>query len=122
MDFLKDNEAALWRLDDIISAATDAEDMDYEVEAASEYNEKILYAVSRASSGYKNVEGNQSAAQATGFGPNNHELLHLSEAAGLVRAHHPLAVQLPELQIPTFHGSFRGWQSFWDHFDCYHAQ
>nr|XP_037272742.1 uncharacterized protein LOC119164622 [Rhipicephalus microplus] len=47
VDFLKNKEAALSGLDDIILAATDVEDIDHEVEAANEHNEKILYAVSR---------------------------------------------------------------------------
>ncbi|KAH8041770.1 hypothetical protein HPB51_017892 [Rhipicephalus microplus] len=48
MNFLKDKEAALSRLEDVFLTATDAEDLDHEVEAANKYNKKILYALSRA--------------------------------------------------------------------------
>nr|XP_037283850.1 uncharacterized protein LOC119176595 [Rhipicephalus microplus] len=117
MDFLKDKEAALSRLDDVILVATNKEDMNHEVEAASKYNEKILYAVSRATFRLQELEkATRAQERATGSGPNNYELPHFGNAAGHVRAHRPLAVQLPQLRMPTFHGSLRGWLSYWDHF------
>ncbi|KAH7969696.1 hypothetical protein HPB52_021578 [Rhipicephalus sanguineus] len=48
MDYLKDKETALSQLHDVILATTDEENLDQEVGTAQEYNEKILYAVSRA--------------------------------------------------------------------------
>ncbi|KAH7947313.1 hypothetical protein HPB52_010048 [Rhipicephalus sanguineus] len=48
MDCLKDKEAALTRLDDVVLATTDEGNIDEEVETAHEYNETILYAVSHA--------------------------------------------------------------------------
>ncbi|KAH7968857.1 hypothetical protein HPB52_011954 [Rhipicephalus sanguineus] len=48
MDYLKDKETALSQLDDVVLATTDEENLDQEVGTAQEYNEKILYAVSRA--------------------------------------------------------------------------
>ncbi|XP_075741915.1 uncharacterized protein LOC142793690 [Rhipicephalus microplus] len=119
MDFLKDKEAALSRLDEVILASTDAENLDHEVETADEYNEKILYAVSRAKFWLEEREKEATMqSRATGPGPSNLEFPSSGEAAWQVRAHSPLAVELPKLQIPTFDGSLCRWQSFWDHFDA----
>lgn len=118
MGFLKDKEAALSRLDEVILASTDEENLDHEVETADEYNAKIFYAVSRAKFWLQEREKEATIqSRATGPRPSNLELPSSGEAAWQMTAHCPLAVQLPKLQIPTFDGSLCGWQSFWDHFD-----
>ncbi|KAH8018554.1 hypothetical protein HPB51_008883 [Rhipicephalus microplus] len=118
MGYLKDNEAVLSNLDDIILVTTDQEILDHEVGTAQEYNEKILYAVSHAKFWLQERERtDRTQAQATEPGPSYLGSLNSADAAGqgTERRQHP--VQLPKLQIPTFNGSLRGWQSFWGHFD-----
>ncbi|XP_037521503.1 uncharacterized protein LOC119398758 [Rhipicephalus sanguineus] len=119
MDYLKDKETALSHLDDVILETTDEENLDQEVGTAQEYNEKILYAVSRAKFWLQERERNAGTqARATEPGPSYIGSPNSGDAAGQVREHRQRSVQLPKLQIPTFDGSLRGWQSFWDHFDA----
>ncbi|XP_037518298.1 uncharacterized protein LOC119395079 [Rhipicephalus sanguineus] len=119
MDYLKDKETALSQLDDVILATTDEENLDQEVGTAQEYNEKILYAVSRAKFWLQERERNAGTqARATEPGPSYLRSPNSGDAAGQVTEHRQRSVQLPKLHIPTFDGSLRGWQSFWDHFDA----
>ncbi|XP_037505817.1 uncharacterized protein LOC119382165 [Rhipicephalus sanguineus] len=119
MDYLKDREKALSQLDGVILATTDEQNLDQEVGTAQEYNENILYAVSRAKFWLQERERNAGTqARATEPGPSYLGSPNSGDAAGQVREHRQRSVQLPKLQIPTFDGSLRGWQSFWDHFDA----
>ncbi|KAH8041178.1 hypothetical protein HPB51_013838 [Rhipicephalus microplus] len=84
VDFLKDKEAALSRLDDVIPGGNRTKKtwaMKWKQQAS--YNEKILYAASRATFWLQEREkATGTQARATRFWPNNHELPHFVEAAG----------------------------------------
>ncbi|KAH7940220.1 hypothetical protein HPB52_022497 [Rhipicephalus sanguineus] len=92
MDYLKDKEAALSMLDDVILATTGEEKLDQEVETAHDDNEKIPCAVSRAKFWLRDHERTaRTQAGASEPGPSN-------------------------LGSPNF-GDATG-QPFWDHFDA----
>ncbi|KAH7951282.1 hypothetical protein HPB52_007243 [Rhipicephalus sanguineus] len=83
MDYLKDKETALSQLDDVILATTDEENLDQEVGTAQEYNEKILYAVSRAKFWLQERERNAGTqARATEPGPSYLGSPNSGDAAG----------------------------------------
>ncbi|KAH7983790.1 hypothetical protein HPB52_014359 [Rhipicephalus sanguineus] len=75
LDYLKDRESALSRLDDAILAVTEEDDLDREVETAQDYSDKISYALACAK--YWLQERHQATrthAQASGSGSSNLEL------------------------------------------------
>ncbi|KAH8042809.1 hypothetical protein HPB51_025861 [Rhipicephalus microplus] len=116
MEYLKD-EAVLSKLDDIILVTTDEEILKHEVGTMQEY-EKIFYAVSRAKFWLQERKKKaRTQAQATEPGPSYFASPNSADAAAQEREHRQRSIQLPKLQMPTFEGSLRIWQSFWDHFD-----
>ncbi|KAH7957802.1 hypothetical protein HPB52_022684 [Rhipicephalus sanguineus] len=83
MDYLKAKETALSQLDDVILATTDEENLDQEVGTVQEYNEKILYAVSRAKFRLQERERNAGTqARATEPGPSYLGSPNSGDAAG----------------------------------------
>ncbi|KAH7962143.1 hypothetical protein HPB52_014645 [Rhipicephalus sanguineus] len=83
LDYLKDRESTLSRLDDAILAVTEEDDLDREVETTQDYSDKISYALARAK--YWLQERHQATrthAQASGFGSSNLELPNSVDAPG----------------------------------------
>ncbi|KAH7951106.1 hypothetical protein HPB52_004737 [Rhipicephalus sanguineus] len=85
MDYLKNKETALSQLDDVVLATTDEENLDQEVGTAQEYNERILYAVSRAKFWLQERERNAGTqARATEPGPSYLGSPNSGDAAGQI--------------------------------------
>ncbi|KAH8025355.1 hypothetical protein HPB51_007501 [Rhipicephalus microplus] len=88
MDFLKDTEARLSRLDEVILASTNEENLDPEVKTADEYNGKIFYAVSQVKFRLQEREKESTVqTQPTGPGPSNLELSSSDEAPWQTKEH-----------------------------------
>ncbi|KAH8020641.1 hypothetical protein HPB51_002590 [Rhipicephalus microplus] len=101
MDSLKDKEAVLSKLNDMILVTTDEEILDHEVGRAQKYNEKIIYVVSFAKSQLQKREKTaRTQVKATEPGPsylgslNSADAFHVSALEGLGVAPDQYAVVL----------------------------
>ncbi|KAH8032892.1 hypothetical protein HPB51_003468 [Rhipicephalus microplus] len=86
IDYLKDKEAVLSKLDDIILLNIDEEILDHEVGTAQEYNKKVFYVISRATFWLQERERTaRTQAQATEPGPSCLRSLNSTDSADQVR-------------------------------------
>ncbi|XP_037503407.1 uncharacterized protein LOC119378295 [Rhipicephalus sanguineus] len=134
--YLTQKNVELGNLNKQILDATDDDAYDEELEAAEDYDRKVSYAVSRARF-FLREHANTATARRTsrpeatlpnpdvaGAGSSAHA--EVTDAAprvtegtpGPATAPRHRTVVLPKLQIPTFSGALRDWQTFWDHFSA----
>nr|XP_037284225.1 uncharacterized protein LOC119176996 [Rhipicephalus microplus] len=119
INYLVYKEAIQSKLDGVILVTTDGEIIDHEIGTVQEYNEKILYTMSRAKFRLQELErAARTQTQATEPGHTYLRYLNSADAAGQVKKHSQRSVKLPKLQISTFDGSLHRWQSFCDNFDA----
>ncbi|XP_037501420.1 uncharacterized protein LOC119375312 [Rhipicephalus sanguineus] len=134
--YLTQKNVELGNLNMQILDATDDDAYDEELEAAEDYDRKVSYAVSRArfflrehantatATRTSRPEATLPNADVAGAGRSAHT--EVTDAAPRVTEGTPgpatvprhRTVVLPRLQIPTFSGALRDWQTFWDHFSA----
>ncbi|KAG0411887.1 hypothetical protein HPB47_010977 [Ixodes persulcatus] len=116
LDYLNQKESDLIHLERDIQTSTSDDDLEDELEGAEEYRLRISHNLTSVRHA---LDSRVSMAQHTNILPNVPD--DRTQPGGIVptptsRSHRTVA--LPKLQVPTFAGSRRDWQGFWDHFDC----
>ncbi|KAH7931796.1 hypothetical protein HPB52_025291 [Rhipicephalus sanguineus] len=93
LDYLKDKESAFWRLDEVILAVTEEDNLDHKVEMAQD--DKISYAIARAEFWLQEREqATRTHAQASGPRSTNLDLPNSVDAPDHVKEQHHRSVAL----------------------------
>ncbi|XP_037520910.1 uncharacterized protein LOC119397560 [Rhipicephalus sanguineus] len=122
---LKAKETELRQLDKVVLDLTEDEAIEAEVEGATDYHDKILYAIADAQFFLSQREQSTHLSEPSRSRPNGDRVaatqsnIASAEAPqGPVSTPRYRSVALPTLQVPTYAGDLRQWQEFWDHYSA----
>ncbi|XP_037515293.1 uncharacterized protein LOC119391709 [Rhipicephalus sanguineus] len=122
---LKAKEIELRQIDKDVLDLTEDEAIEAEVEGATDYHDKILYAIADAQFFLSQREQSTHLSEPSRSRPNGDRVaatqsnIASAEAPqGPVSTPRYRSVALPTLQVPTYAGDLRQWQEFWDHYSA----